>query len=385
VARIQNIWVCTVRVPLGTATTFATRRVLARDYSLVRVETEAGATGIGFCYSGSSAGSLVSLAVRELLAPLLIGEESHAVERLWERMYQEGLLQGRAGAVLRALSILDIALWDCNARTVGLPLHQHLGAYHTHSVPTYASGGYYLEGKTASGLADELAGYVAQGFRAVKMKVGLLGEREEEARIRAAREAIGPDVLLMLDANNAWKDLPTALRFMNRYEPYDPYWIEEPFGPDDIENHARLAQATRVPVATGEIEVGRWRFKQLLDLRAAAILQADAAVCGGISEFRRIAATAASYGVKLCPHWFHDLHIHLIASIPNGAFVEFFPDSEVLNFRRLIDRQLQTQDGALVLPDGPGLGFNFDEEAVSSFALEPWQRIGGKEGVRGQA
>ena len=140
-ARIQNIWVCTVRVPLGTATTFATRRVLARDYSLVRIETEAGATGIGFCYGGSSAGGLVSLAVRELLAPLLIGEESHAVERLWERMYQEGLLQGRAGAVLRALSILDIALWDCNARAVGLPLHQHLGAYHTHSVPAYASGG----------------------------------------------------------------------------------------------------------------------------------------------------------------------------------------------------------------------------------------------------
>jgi L-alanine-DL-glutamate epimerase-like enolase superfamily enzyme len=108
-------------------------------------------------------------------------------------------------------------------------------------------------------------------------------------------------------------------------------------------------------------------------------------VCGGISEFRRIAATAASYGVKLCPHWFHDLHIHLVASIPNGDFVEFFPDGEVLNFRRLIDRQLKAQDGALVLPDGPGLGFDFDEEAVSSFALEPWQRIGGKGIVRVQA
>jgi L-alanine-DL-glutamate epimerase-like enolase superfamily enzyme len=385
VARIENVWVRTVRVPLGTATAFATRRVLARDYSLVRIETDAGPPGIGFCYAGSSAGALVCQAVRDLLAPLLIGEESHGVERLWERMYHEALLQGRAGAVHRALSILDIALWDGNARAAGLPLHQYLGAYHTHSVPAYASGGYYLEGKTPQGLAEELAGYIAQGFRAVKMKVGLLGEREEEARIRAARDAIGPDVLLMLDANNAWKDLPTALRFMKRYEPYDPYWIEEPFGPDDIDNHVRLAQATRVPVATGEIEVGRWRFKQLLDQRAAAILQADAAVCGGISEFRRIAATAASYGVKLCPHWFHDLHIHLVASIPNGDFVEFFPDSEVLNFRRLIDRQLQTRMGALVLPDGPGLGFDFDEEAVSSFALEPWQRVGGKEGIRVQA
>ena len=160
---------------------------------------------------------------------------------------------------------------------------------------------------------------------------------------------------------------------------------ERLFGPDDIDNQARLARATRVPVATGEIEVGRWRFKQLLDQGAAAILQADAAVCGGISEFRRIAATAASYGTKLCPHWFHDLHVHLVASIPNGDFVEFFPDSEVLNFRRLIDRQLQTSDGALVLPDAPGLGFDFDEEAISSFALEPWQRIGGNEGVQVRA
>ena len=104
-------------------------------------------------------------------------------------------------------------------------------------------------------------------------------------------------------------------------------------------------------------------------------LQADAAVCGGITEFRRVAATAASYGVKMCPHWFHDLHIHLVASISNGDFVEFFPDAEVLNFRRLIDRQLDVKDGALVLPETPGLGFDFDESAVSSFAIEPWHRI----------
>ena len=382
VARIENVCVCTVKVPLGVPTTFATRQIFTRDYALVRIETDAGSRGIGFCYGGSSAGTLVSHAVRDLLGPQLIGQDPHAVELLWEKMYQEALLQGRAGAVIRALSILDMALWDCNARAVDLPLYKYLGAYRIGSVPAYASGGYYLAGKTPQLLGEELAGYVKMGFRAVKMKVGLLNEREEEVRIRAAREAIGPDVLLMLDANNAWRDLPTALRFMRRYEPYDPYWIEEPFGPDDVDNHERLARATRVPVATGEIEVGRWRFKRLLDQGAAAILQADAAVCGGITEFRRIAATAASYGVKMCPHWFHDLHIHLVASMPNGDFVEFFPDSEVLNFRRLIDRQLQIEDGGLVLPEGPGLGFEFDEGAVSSFAVEPWHRIGRETSIR---
>ena len=371
-SRIKAVEARTIRVPLDSPTSFSTREVHHRDYGIARVTTEDGAQGIGFCYGGSDAGSLVTHAVRELFAPLLAGQDATRVEWLWDLMYGSGVLQARAGAAMRALSILDIALWDRNARAVGLPLHRYLGGYHDESVPAYASGGYYLDGKSPEMLGEELAGYVAMGFKAVKMKVGRLDARGEEERIRAAREAIGPDVLLMLDANNAWHDLPTALRFMDRYEPYDPYWIEEPFPVDDIANHARLAERTRVPVATGEIEAGRWRFKELLDQGAAAILQTDAAVCGGISEYRRIGATAASYGVNLCPHWFHDLHVHLVASAPNGQFVEFFPDDRVLNFRRLVDRQLETRDGELVLPTGPGLGFGFDGDAVDRYALDEW-------------
>lgn len=371
-AKIISVEACTVRVPLDRVTTFATRTVAARDYGLVRVRTSDGVTGIGFCYAGSAGGGLVAKAIREIHAPRLIGQDPYRVEGLWHEMYQEGLLQGRAGAALRAIAIIDIALWDCNARAVGLPLYKYLGACRTDRVPAYASGGYYLDKKTPKMLGEELAGYVALGFKAVKMKVGRLSPAEEEKRIKAARAAIGPDVLLMLDANNAWSDMPTALRYMARYEPYDPYWIEEPFGPDDIDNHARLARATKVPVATGEIEVGRWRFKELLDKGGAAILQADAAVCGGISEFRRIAATAASYGVAMCPHWFHDLHVHLVASIPNGQFVEFFSDDQVLNFRRLIDRQLAFKDGDLILPTGSGLGFDFDEKAIAKWTIDKW-------------
>jgi L-alanine-DL-glutamate epimerase-like enolase superfamily enzyme len=371
-SKIRSVEARTIRVPLDTPTSFSTREVHHRDYGIVRLTTEDGCQGIGFCYGGSNAGSLVSHAVRELFAPLLVGQDATRVEWLWGCMYGGGILQARAGAAMRALSILDVALWDRNARAAGMPLHRFLGGYHDETVPAYASGGYYLDGKTPEKLGDELAGYVRMGFKAVKMKVGRLDPAGEEARIRAAREAIGPDVLLMLDANNAWRDLPTALRFMDRYEPYDPYWIEEPFPVDDIANHARLVERTRVPVATGEIETGRWRFKELLDRGAAAILQTDAAVCGGISEYRRISATAASYGVNLCPHWFHDLHIHLVASAPNGQFVEFFPDDQVLNFRRLVDRQLEIRNGELVLPTEPGLGFRFDEGALGRYALDDW-------------
>ena len=371
-ARIESVQACTVTVPLEQVTSFATRTVAARDYGLVRVRTDDGQEGIGFCYAGHKGGGLVAKAVRELFAPMLVGADPYMVERHWERMYAEGLLQGRAGAVVRALGIIDIALWDRNARAAGLPLYKFMGGYAADGVEAYASGGYYLDGKTPEMLGEELAGYVALGFKAVKMKVGMLDPAAEEARIAAARAAIGPDVLLMLDANNAWSDLPTALRYMARYEDYEPYWIEEPFGPDDIDNHARLAQRTPVPVATGEIEVGRWRFKELLDKDAAAILQADAAVCGGITEWRRIAATAASYGATLCPHWFHDLHVHLVAATPNARFVEVFTNDRVLNFRRLVDRQLTFRGGRLHPHEEPGLGFGFDASAIEKYTTDGW-------------
>lgn len=376
--RISSVAVCTVRVPLDRVTSFATRTVSAREYCLVKVRSSDGAEGIGFCYIGTAGGSVARAAVEELLAPMLLGQESHRVEGLWDEIYRESILHARAGTVLRGISILDIALWDLNARAAGLPLYRYLGCWTTEKVSAYASGGYYLEGKTSRNLGEEVAEYVRQGFRAVKIKVGRLSPAQEEERIRAAREAIGPDVLLMLDVNNAWSDLPTALLYCKRFEKYDSYWIEEPFSPDDIENHSKLASATSITVATGEIEAGRWRFKEILDKRAAEILQADAAVCGGITEWRRIAQTAASYGATMCPHWFHDLHVHLVASAPNARYVEFFPDDQVLNFRKLIDRQLQVKNGELLLPQTPGLGFSLDERAVAKYAVnprQPWTEI----------
>jgi L-alanine-DL-glutamate epimerase-like enolase superfamily enzyme len=374
-SKIESVSVCITRVPLDTATSFATRTVSARDYALVKVRSVDGVEGIGFCYVGSAGGRIAQIAVEELLAPRLVGQDSLRIEGLWQEMYQDSLLQGRSGTVMRAISILDTALWDLNARSVKLPLYQYLGAYASDRVPAYASGGYYLAGKTPKMLGEELKGYVAAGFKAVKMKVGRLSPSEEEERIAAAREAIGPDIHLMLDANNAWNDVPTALTYMKRYEPYDPYWMEEPFGPDDIDGHAKLAELTPVVIATGEIAYGRWYHKELLDKRGAEILQTDAVVCGGITEWKRIAATAASYGVTMCPHWFHDVHAHLVAATPNARYVEFFPDDQVLNFRRLIDTQLQHEAGNLILPKTPGLGFDFDAQAVRKYALnqqEAW-------------
>jgi L-alanine-DL-glutamate epimerase-like enolase superfamily enzyme len=373
---IQSVQVASVAVPLDKVTSFSTRTVSERHYCLVKVTSKDGHEGIGFCYVGSAGGEIAKLAVEQLLAPKLIGQNSHRSEGLWIEMYNESILQGRAGAVMRGISILDTALWDLNARSVGLPLHHYLGAVVEDRVPAYASGGYYLEGKTPAKLGKEMESYVKQGFKAVKMKVGRLSPSEEEERVKAARKAIGEDILLTLDANNAWRDLPTALEYVRRFEAYNPYWIEEPFSPDAIDLHAALARQTKINVATGEMEAGRWRFRELIDAGGVAILQSDAAVCGGITEWRRISAYADLKGITVCPHWMHDLHAPLVAATPNARFVEFFLDDQVLNFRRLINKQLTFKNGDLILHKTPGLGFEFDEAAVKKYAGQAaWSKI----------
>ena len=366
--KIQSVSVAVACVPLDVPTSFSTRTVTERHFCIVKVRSTEGVEGIGFCYVGSKGGDVAKVAVEQLLAPVLLGQDSLRSEGLWQEMYQESLLQGRSGAVMRAISVLDTAIWDLNARSAELPLHDYLGCLNREKVKAYASGGYYVDGKSPSDLGREMAGYVELGFRAVKMKTGRLSPAEEELRVAAARAAIGPDVVLMLDVNNGWSDLPTALSYTRRFEAYDPYWLEEPFLPDAIDLHARLARRTSMTIATGEIEVGRWRFRELIDAGGAEILQADAAVCGGISEWRRIAAHAGSCGVTVSPHWFHDLHAPLVAATPNARYVEFFPDDQVLNFRRLIDRQLEHKDGHVMLHQEPGLGFGFDEKAVTRYA-----------------
>jgi L-alanine-DL-glutamate epimerase-like enolase superfamily enzyme len=379
--KIASVEVCIARVPLHNAVQFSTRAVTAREYCLVRIRSTDGVEGLGYCYAVNTSGRLLAIAVTDLLAPRLVGQDSHRVEGLWGDMYQEALLQGRVGGVMRALSALDIALWDLNARSVGLPLYRYLGASLLDRVPAYASGGYYWPGKTTADLAEEVRGHVRDGYTAVKIKVGRLSPAAEAERLAAAREAAGPDVLLMLDANNAFRELPSALRMMRALEPYDPYWIEEPFLPDDIDNHAELARRTPVMVATGEIEAGRWRFKELLEKHAASILQTDATVCGGITEWRRITATASSFGVTVSPHAWHDVHVHLVASAPNATWAEFMPDDHIVNFRRLIDTQLVAEGGHLILPQTPGLGFTFDPVAVARYGIrypgidDVWARL----------
>ena len=370
--KITGLEACTCVVPLDTGLSLSTRALQERHYTLVRVRTDTGVDGIGFCYGGHKAGHLVTMAVRDLLKDVVIGRDPHQVDDIWDAMYREALLHGRRGAVLRAISAVDIALWDAVSREAGLPLYAYLGGDQKDTVPAYASGGYYSQGRGPEELALEMRAYLDMGLRAVKIKVGRLSPEEDAIRVRAAREAVGPDVPLFLDANNAWPEATDAIHAVRMFEEYDPGWIEEPLMPDDIQGHAEVARAVRTPVATGEIHATRWDFQELVRQKAASIIQADAGVCGGITEWRKIAAMAASNNISVAPHWLADLHVHLVASTPNATWVEYFTDFSILNLGRLFGTRLEVRPEGLALPHSPGLGIELDEEAVNAYSLDGW-------------
>lgn len=371
--KVTELTANTVVIPLRNVTSFSTRTVSERHYTLVKVKTESGAEGLGFCYCGNAAGWIVTQAVRDLLAKHVVGKDSHQTEGIWDAMYKDALLMGRRGAIVRAMSAIDIALWDVNSKEAELPLYQYLGGAHQDVVPAYASGGYYLDGKTPEHLADECTSYVNMGFNAVKIKVGRVSAREDAERIAAVRRAIGDDVELFTDANNAWPDATSAIRAIRQWEEYDLGWVEEPNMPDEIEAHAAVAAAVAPPIATGEIHQTRWDFQAILDQQAAAILQTDAGVCGGITEFRRIAAIAAGRGVTVAPHWLADLHVHLVASTPNATYVEFFTDTEVLNLMEIFKTRLEMKGSGLALPQEPGVGVVLDDDAVNRYSHDGWR------------
>ena len=364
--RVAALTAATLVIPLRNVTSFATRTVRERHYTLVKVTTESGIEGLGFCYCGNAAGWLVTGTVRDLLAGHVVGRDAHDTEAIWDAMYRDALLLGRRGAVVRAMSAIDIALWDANAKAAELPLYRYLGAARSDVVPAYASGGYYLAGKSERDLAAECAGYVERGFAAVKIKVGRVSAREDAARIAAVRAAIGPEVELFTDAT-------AAIRAIRRWEEYDLGWVEEPNPPDELAAHAAVAAAVEPPIATDEIHQTRWDFQQILDQDAAAILQTDAAVCGGVTEFRRIAALAAGREVTVAPHWLADLHVHLVAATPNATWVEFFPDTEVLNLMEVFQTRLQVRDAGLAVPQEPGHGVVLDDAAVERYSRDGWR------------
>ena len=330
--------------------------------SLVKIETDEGITGIGL-----GAGGLVGKATVEHLKPELIGEDPINVERLWHKMWVPKLI-GRRGLTTRAISAIDIGLWDIRAKVAGLPLYKLLGGFRDR-VPTYVAGGYYEEGKGLKELAEESVTSVEMGARAIKMKIGGATIREDVERVKAVREAIGPDVKLMVDANCAYRYYE-AIQIAKRIEEYDIFWFEEPVAPDDFDGHRKLAEATTIPIATGENEYTRYGFRDLIEHSSAAILNADAKICGGVTEWMKIAALAQAHDLDVAPHGSQDVHVHLVAAISNGLILEYYRDSVDPMWGKMYKTTLMlNDDGTVSPPSVPGIGCDPNYEALAPYRV----------------
>jgi D-arabinonate dehydratase len=350
-----------VVIPLDQPVRMAGLTVRERDFALVRIEAEGGHTGVGYTLAR---GADVAGTIERHLRPLLVGEDALLTERLWEGMYRGTLSLSRKGLLMRAISAVDIALWDLKGKAAGMPLYQLLGG-HKNRVPAFVAGGYYREDHGLSELADEMRAYVDAGFSAVKLMIGAAPPDEDVARTCAAREAVGADAQVMVDVNGGWREVKPALRLARRLEEYELAFIEEPFPPDQLPAMAAFTAGVDTPVAIGEFESGRWAFREILQQEAADILRPDATLIGGISEWLKVAGLAAAWDVPIVPHFFPDVHAHLAAAVPQASMVEVMvPPYDTVQFNRLLRDPLRITEGCVEVPERPGLGLEIDWPVV---------------------
>ncbi|WP_129113528.1 mandelate racemase/muconate lactonizing enzyme family protein [Halegenticoccus tardaugens] len=357
-----------VSIPLEQPVAFATRVVEERDHAITYIRTDDGTEGLGYSLGYGGAG-LIADAVEDVLSPMILGEDPRDTERLWREMFDGTVQVGRKGVMVRAISTIDIALWDIKAKDADQPLYKLLGAY-TDELPAYASGGYYREGKGLEGLREEMQMYVDRGHDVMKMKVGRLSVEEEVERVRVARETVGDERTLLLDANGKWKNKQEAVRACRAFAEYDPYFIEEPVMPDSVGLMSEVNAALDYPVAAGELEFSRYGFAELLREKAVDIVQPDVTVVGGVTEWMRVAHLANCYDIPIAPHYNWDLHVQLLAAIENGLWIEFFyRDTDVKAFDDVIEHPLEPENGVLTLPDRPGHGVVLDDDMLDGFRI----------------
>jgi L-alanine-DL-glutamate epimerase-like enolase superfamily enzyme len=365
---ITGIKVECYSAPLPTPISNGRYTYATSDRCLVRVETSEGVTGVGLGDGGvglAGAARMIEATV-DSLRPWLIGEDPLAIERLWTRMWVPKLL-GRRGFTTRVISTVDIALWDLRGQIFGAPVATLLGAAHE-SLPVYVAGGYYTQAGGTLELVREMVAYLELGARALKMKIGAASLTADAARVRAVREAVGDDVKLMVDANNAYSVFE-AIQMAHMLEPLGVYWFEEPVMPDDLRGLKRVAQSTRLPIATGENEYTRYGFRDLIEGGDPGILNPDAQFLGGVTEFMKVAALAQAYGLPVAPHGSHDVHVHLATAIPNGLIVEYSPPGSDPLLAPFQADPLRLIEGEVRPPTRPGFGLVLDDKRLAGYRV----------------
>jgi D-galactarolactone cycloisomerase len=351
---------------------YATRTAL-----IVEIETDEGLVGWGECYGPAR----INCAVIESIRPFLLQQDASRIEWLWLEIYARFRDHGQKGAIIQGLSGIDIALWDLKGKYFGQPIHRLLGGPMRTDVDAYATGLYRRNaGNPEIYLSEEARRYRDEGFKAVKLKVGF-GIDDDVRTTRAVRTAIGSEVGLMIDANHAY-DAVAAINLGRRIEELDIGWFEEPVPPEDLTGYRATKAALTIPIAGGECEFTRFGFREILATRAIDIVQPDTCSAGGLSECKKIADMAATYGIRYVPHvWGTGIALaaalQLLAVLPPLTPPSLKPMGPMLEFDRtehpirqsLLVEAIEHQNGTVAVPEGPGLGVDVNREALRQFSI----------------
>ena len=360
--KITKIKPAMVAIPLAKPLATAIHRINSVCAVTLTVETDSGLVGESYMFTlGTSKLNVISEMLLSL-SEVVEGEDPCFTERIWEKIWCNINFFGHKGVTIFALSVIDMACWDLKGKALGAPVYQLLGGFRE-QVPVYASGGLWLS-QSIDELQKEAAEFVQQGFKAVKMRIGNPSVAQDCERVRAVRQAIGPDIVLMADANQGLT-VDHAIRLGRHLEEFDLFWYEEPVPVYDQEGCARVKAALPgMKIASGETEYTLYGFKEMLDLRAADVLMPDLARVGGITEFVRVAHLAQANQIPISPHIFTEQSLQLMGALSNGIYLEHIPW-----FADLFNESIILQDGLAEVPSRPGLGFTFDDKALNKFKV----------------
>ncbi len=388
--KIRSIETYILRTPLGAKRFFSSQAAFPeRNSFLVKITTENGLVGWG---EGGQYGppEPPMACVEKVLAPKLIGRQADEPVRIFEELYSFSRDFGQKGTYVEALSAIDIALWDLWGKSLGRPVHALLGGAFRTRVPAYGTGCYYPDHyrdteRMLRELAEEARGYREAGMTAIKMKIGLLPIDLDAQRLAVVREAIGPEIGLMVDANHAYT-AASAIRIGRSLEKHNVLWFEEPVVPEDREGYRRVRDVIDVPVAGGECEYTRFGFRDLMLGQCIDIAQPDLCCAGRFTEWTKILALTSSFGVLTVPHvWGSGIAVaaalqaiavapqvpFTAAGVPlqNEPMIEFDRTHNPLRDDLLVERFV-LQDGAIAVPTGPGLGVEVNEAELRKYSVK---------------
>lgn len=323
---------------------------------LVTVRTDAGISGENLIFTLNDRRTRVLRQMVDDLSDVIVGQDAGHIAGFWARAWKDINFLGHKGVPVVGISAIDGALWDALGKAAGMPLYRLLGGAKGR-VPAYHSGGLWLS-LSADELVREAQSFLSQGFRAMKMRLGMADPAEDVARVRAVREAIGPDVALMADANQGLNEAQ-AIRLGRMLEEFGLTWFEEPLPAWDLEGLARVSAALDTPIASGETEYTRYGFRRMLDLRSADILMPDLQRVGGVSEFMRVGHMAESHDVAVSSHLFPETSIQVLGALSNAVYLEYMPW-----FSDLYAERLDFEEGDALVPERPGWGFTFNQDYI---------------------